>query len=42
MELGITRSEHEHVFDRGNTTLLADGFHMSSHSLSIGLIAFEP
>jgi len=70
MESDITRWEHDHVFDRGNTAgergtravawltavmmvieivagwsynsmaLLADGFHMSSHALAIGLSAF--
>ncbi len=70
MEFDITRWEHDHVFDRGNTAgergtravawltavmmvieivagwwynsmaLLADGFHMSSHALAIGLSAF--
>jgi len=70
MEFDVTRWEHDHVFDRGNTAgergtravawltaammvveivagwwynsmaLLADGFHMSSHALAIGLSAF--
>ncbi len=70
MDFDITRWEHDHVFDRGNTAaergtravawltaammvveivagwwynsmaLLADGFHMSSHALAIGLSAF--